>query len=75
MKKRSQFVTRSLQSKFFVIGFIVCISIIILSVIAPFITVHDSELPILPNSLAPPQYFSKGWSGNILGTDNLVRDI
>ena len=75
MKKRSQFVTRSLQSKFFVIGFIVCISIIILSVIAPFITVHDSELPILPNSLAPPQYFSKGWSGNILGTDNLGRDI
>jgi len=75
LKKRSQLVTRLLQSKFFVIGFIVCMAIIILSVIAPFIIVHNSELPNLANSLNPPQYFSKGWSGNVLGADKLGRDV
>jgi len=75
LKKRSQLVTRLMQSKFFVIGLIVCALIVILSVIAPFIVVHDSKLPSLANSLQPPQYFSKGWSGNILGADNLGRDV
>ena len=75
LKKRSQLTARLLQSKFFVIGFIVCMAIIILSVIAPFIIVHNSEFPNLANSLNPPQYFSKGWSGNVLGADNLGRDV
>jgi len=75
LKKRSQLATRLLQSKFFVIGFIICMTIIIVSVIAPLIIVHDPILPNLPNSLKSPQYFSKGWSGNVLGTDNLGRDV
>ena len=75
LKKRSQLVTRLLKSKFFVIGFIVCMALIILSVIAPFIIVHNSKLPNLDNSLNSPQYFSKGWSGNVLGADSLGRDI
>ena len=52
-----------------------CILLITLSIIAPFITVHDSKMPDLGESLKPPQYFSKGWSGYVLGTDNLGRDI
>jgi len=75
LKKRSQLTTRLLQSKFFVIGFIVCFLLITLSVIAPFIVAHNPKLPILANTLNPPQYFSKGWSGNVLGADNLGRDI
>ena len=75
MKRKSQFFTRLKQSKLFVIGFTVSTLLITLSIIAPFIVVHDSELPDLGNTLISPQYFSKGWSGNILGTDSLGRDV
>lgn len=75
MKRKSQLFTRLKKSKFFVIGFIISILLIILSIIAPFIVIHDPELPDLDNTLNPPEYFSKGWSGNILGADNLGRDI
>jgi len=75
LKKRSQFVTRLMNSKFFVIGIILCMFIIIISVIAPFIIVHDAKIPELSNSLNRPEYFSKGWSGNIFGADNLGRDV
>jgi peptide/nickel transport system permease protein len=56
-------------------GFIVSIIIIVLSIIAPFIIFYDPEIPNLPNSLKSPQYFSKGWSGHIFGTDGIGRDI
>jgi peptide/nickel transport system permease protein len=46
-----------------------------LSIIAPFISVYNPEMPDLINNLKPPQYFSKGWSGNLLGTDSLGRDV
>lgn len=49
--------------------------IMILSVITPFIIVHNPELPDLVCSLTPPQYFSRGWHGYILGADNLGRDV
>jgi len=75
LKRKSQLFTRLKKSKFFVIGFIISILLIILSIIAPFIVIHDPELPDLDNTLNPPEYFSKGWSGNILGADNLGRDI
>ena len=75
LKKGSQLFVRLLQSKFFVIGFIICTTIIILTIIAPFIIVHNPGLPNLPNSLNPPQYFSKGWSGNVMGADTLGRDV
>ena len=75
MKEKSQLFIRLKQSKFFVIGFTVCMLLVPLSIIAPFIIVHDPKMPYLVNSLNAPQYFSKGWSGNILGADNLGRDI
>lgn len=75
MKEKSQLFIRLKQSKFFVIGFTVCMLLVTLSIIAPFIIVHDPKMPYLVNSLNAPQYFSKGWSGNILGADNLGRDI
>ena len=75
MKKRSQFHARLLNSKFFVVGLIVSGIILFLAIIAPYIIYHDEEMPILANTLNPPEYFSKGWHGNILGADNLGRDI
>ena len=75
MKEKSQFYIRLKQSSFLVIGSMLCILVITLSIIAPFITVHDPKMPDLDETLKPPQYFSKGWSGYVLGTDNLGRDI
>lgn len=75
MKEKSQLFFRLRKSKFFVFGFTLSLVIIILSIIAPFIVVFDAEKNNLSESLTPPQYLSKGWSGHILGTDNLGRDI
>ncbi len=75
MKGKSQLFTRLKQSRFFVTGFMLSLLIVILSIIAPFIVAFDAEYNSLVDSLTPPQYFSKGWSGHILGTDNLGRDI
>lgn len=75
MKEKSQLFTRLKQSRFFVIGIMLSLLIVILSIIAPFIVAFDAEYNNLDESLTPPQYFSKGWSGHILGTDNLGRDI
>lgn len=75
MKKRNQLFVRLKRSKFFVSGFILSLFIIMLSVSAPFIVAFDSLQNNLAESLNAPQYFSKGWSGHILGTDNLGRDI
>ena len=75
MKEKSQFYARLKKSYFFVIGFTLSVLVITLSIIAPFITVHDPEVPNLDDVFKPPQYFSKGWSGYVLGTDNIGRDI
>ena len=75
LKKGNQLIFRLMHSKFFVIGIIICTLITVIAVIAPLIVVHNPEVPDYPNSLNPPQYFSKGWSGNVLGADNLGRDV
>jgi ABC-type dipeptide/oligopeptide/nickel transport system permease subunit len=75
LKEKSQLFHRLKRSKFFVIGLTVCTTIIVLSIISPFISVHNPEIPDLANNLKPPEYFSKGWSGNVLGTDSLGRDV
>ena len=75
MKEKNQLFTRLKQSKFFVLGLILSLLIVILSIIAPFIVFFGAERISLEESLTPPQFFSKGWSGHVLGTDNLGRDI
>ena len=74
-KKKYQTLSRLRKSKFFVIGAIVISAIIITAIIAPYIAVHDPEIGQFKNSLSKPDFFSKGWSGFILGADNLGRDI
>jgi len=75
LKEKNQFLYRLKKSKLFVIGFTICMIIIILSIISPFIIVHNPELPNLVNSFKAPQYLSEGWSGHILGTDSIGRDV
>lgn len=78
MKKRNVFkeiMLRLLHSKFFVIGGIIILILIILSIISPYIIVHDPEKADLAKRLLQPQWFSNGWTGNILGTDPLGQDI
>lgn len=75
MKEKSQLFTRLKQSKFFLAGFMIFSLLVILVIIAPFIVAFDAEHNSLDDSFTSPQYFSKGWSGYILGADNLGRDI
>ncbi len=78
MKKRNKIketFTRLLHSKFFVIGGIIVLTMILLAFLAPIIVVHDAEKSNLILRLRKPEWFSNGWSGHILGTDPLGRDI
>ncbi len=66
---------RMRKSKLFVIGAIGVIFIVFVSLIAPAIVVHDPYATNLTARLSPPEGFSKGLSGYIIGTDNVGRDI
>jgi len=73
--RKSQLSVRLKQSKFFVSGFILFLFIVTLSIISPFIVAFDAQKNSLSESLTPPQFFFNGWSGHILGTDDLGRDV
>ncbi|MGE5613218.1 MAG: ABC transporter permease [Bacillota bacterium] len=78
MKKRNHFkelALRLLSSKFFVIGGIIILVLLILSFISPYIIVHDPEKADLTKRLMKPEGFANGWSGHILGTDAMGQDI
>lgn len=66
---------RMLNSKFFMIGSIVALSLIILAVFAPLIITHDPIEANMRARLQAPDWFSKGAEGYILGTDSVGRDI
>ena len=66
---------RMLKSKFFVVGFLVAAIIVFFALIAPAIVVYDPIQSALTQRLQPPQWFSQGWHGHILGTDQLGRDV
>lgn len=66
---------RMLASKFFVVGFSVLLVIVFIAVIAPVIVVYDPIQNSLAERLRAPEFFSKGWGGHILGTDQMGRDV
>jgi ABC-type dipeptide/oligopeptide/nickel transport system permease subunit len=74
MKKQLYF-KRMISSKFFMIGFIVAAITVIIALLAPLIVVHDPIKNSLTDRLLPPDWFSKGMSGHIFGTDQLGRDV
>lgn len=63
------------KSNFFMIGSILVILIVLMALLAPWIAPHDPVKSNLAMRLQPPDYFSKGWEGHILGTDALGQDI
>ncbi len=66
---------RMRKSSFFMIGATLVLLIIVIALISPYIIVHDPIKSNLRLRLQPPDYFSKGWSGHILGTDPLGQDV
>lgn len=66
---------RMLRSKFFMLGIIGVTIILVLSAIAPYIIVHDPYVTNITEKFSPPDWFSKGTAGYILGTDSTGRDI
>ena len=78
MEKRNklkELAQRLLSSKFFVIGGVIILILLVLSFLAPYIIPFDPEKADIMNRLKPPKWFSKGGSGHILGTDPLGQDI
>jgi ABC-type dipeptide/oligopeptide/nickel transport system permease subunit len=66
---------RMRKSSFFMIGATLVLLIVIIALISPYIIVHDPIKSNLRLRLQPPDYFSQGWSGHILGTDPLGQDV
>ena len=72
---RQELWRRMKKSNFFMIGSILVILIVLMALLAPWIAPHDPVKSNLAMRLQPPDYFSKGWEGHILGTDALGQDI
>jgi len=68
-KSEHEFLRAFLQNKAAVISTIIILLIIILSVLAPFLTCYDETGQDLLNRLTPPG------NGHIFGTDELGRDV
>lgn len=73
--KWKELLRRMCKSKFFIIGSILVLFIVIVSLIAPGIVVHDPIKADLKMRLSQPEFFSNGWSGHVLGTDQLGQDV
>lgn len=72
---KNRVIRRLIRNKFFLIGSIVCTMLIVLSLLSPAIITYDPIKPVLAERLQPPQWFSNGFSGHILGTDGLGQDV
>ena len=64
-----------LKSKFFIVGFIMVLFILLLALVGPYVNPYDPGLASFKEKLIAPEWFSKGLSGHILGTDSLGRDM
>lgn len=63
------------KSAFFLTGFLVALLIVLVACIGPRIMAFDPMKNSLLERLQKPDWFSKGLSGHILGTDELGRDV
>lgn len=73
--KKNKYIRRMLKSKFFIIGFVLTLLIICISILAPYIAPFSATESNLADRLLAPEWFSKGASGHIFGTDALGRDM
>lgn len=61
--------TRMRHNKFFVLGFIVGVAVLLIIILGPLFTTYDSQASSLAERLQPPS------AAHIFGTDQLGRDI
>ena len=66
---------RMLRSKFFMIGALGVIIIVLISLLAPKIITHNPYTTRLTSRFVKPEGFSRGSDSYILGTDQVGRDI
>ena len=71
----SELLRRMRRSKFFIIGSVMVLIMVLLAIIAPYIVVHDATTSDLAHRLETPQWLNGLEGGYILGTDALGRDI
>lgn len=68
-------ISRMLHSKFFMVGAVTAIVIILLSVFSPVIVQYDPLTNNLAERLMAPENFARGLQGHVFGTDEAGRDI
>lgn len=73
--KKSELFRRMGKSKFFIIGMVVAMIVVIAAFTSPLFVVHDPIQSDLRKRLLVPEFFSNGLHGHILGTDALGQDI
>ena len=66
---------RMKRNPFFVVGFILVILILIATFLGPAVIPFDPIKNSLREKFMSPEGFSKGFSGHILGTDSMGRDV
>lgn len=66
---------RMRRSPFFVVGFVLALSILLICFVSPLFVAYDAERSSISERLLSPVGFVDGWSGHILGTDQLGRDV
>lgn len=64
-----------LRSKTGTVGFVIVLLVFLVAVLAPFLAPHDPAAINATNMLKPPFWMEGGSTENLLGTDNLGRDI
>ena len=73
--QREELFRRMRKSKFFIIGTIMLLILVITFVIGPLLTPWDPAKPNLRARHIEPEWFANGFEGHILGTDAIGRDI
>lgn len=74
MQKQELF-RRMRKSKFFIVGTVMLLILIITFIVGPLLTPWDPAKPNLRARHVEPEWFVKGFEGHILGTDAMGRDI
>lgn len=72
---RQELFRRMRKSIFFLVGFAIIAIIVLLAIFAKYVTPFEPDAVDLTKRLTPPDFFSKGSSGYILGTDAVGQDI
>ncbi len=73
--KKSELLRRMGKSKFFIIGMIIAVLVIIAAFTSPLFVVYDPIQSDLRKRLISPEFLQNGMGGHVLGTDALGQDI